>query len=386
MLIIKKTIIFILVLASLAPASGAAVCVRALSTSAASAVLMVGGTGEVLYQKDAYKQRPMASTTKIMTAYIALRQGTPGRVITFTKEMFAEGTSMGLKAGDKITLEGLVYGMLLQSGNDAANAAAVAIGGSLDGFAQMMNDEARRLGMLSTNFVTPSGLDAEGHCTTAYDMALLAAAAADMPEFLAVCSQQSARVAFVEPQTTRRYENHNRLLYSYDGAVGMKTGFTKKSGRCLVSAAVRNGVTLVAVTLNDGDDWNDHMRMLDYGYSVIRTKALGLDRKLTLKIVGGQKSEIPVVLNPAEYIYSDGGDTAITSRIFIKHFEYAPVERGEIVGFVQFFKGDEVIASSELLADESAGAYVTEQENNSPVGYTPWFVRLWRAIRGLFGF
>ncbi|MCQ2463197.1 MAG: serine hydrolase, partial [Clostridia bacterium] len=141
--------------------------------SAASAVVMLMQTGEVLYEKNAHTPRSMASTTKIMTAYLSLLYGQPDKTVTVTGKMLTEGTSVGLHAGDRITLLNLVYGMLLQSGNDAANAAACAVAGSTESFARLMNRCAADIGMKDTRFVTPSGLDADGHCTTAYDMALL---------------------------------------------------------------------------------------------------------------------------------------------------------------------------------------------------------------------
>ena len=170
------------------------------SISAQSAALLVADTGEFLFEKNAQQQRGMASTTKIMTSLLAVEESDPNRVITATEAMVrVEGTSIGLQAGDKITLRNLIYGMLLESGNDAANATAIALAGSADQFAERMNARAKEIGMTNTHFVTPSGLDHEEHYSCAHDMALLGAEAIQNPEFAAVCSTKSIRVAYGNP-------------------------------------------------------------------------------------------------------------------------------------------------------------------------------------------
>ena len=239
-----------------------------VNVSAHSAVLIDAGNGEILFGKNENEQRSMASTTKIMTSLLAIEHGKPDDIVTITDEMVrVEGTSMGLKAGDKVTIEGLVYGMLLSSGNDAANAVAIAIAGDAESFAELMNKRAKEIGANNTNFVTPSGLDDEQHYSTAYDMALIAMEAMKNETFASIACQKTAKVKFGNPPVEHTLSNHNRLLSMYEGTIGIKTGFTKKSGRCLVSCAQRNGIRLIAVTLNAPDDWNDHMAMYDYGFS-----------------------------------------------------------------------------------------------------------------------
>ncbi|HQD73306.1 MAG TPA: serine hydrolase, partial [Clostridiales bacterium] len=207
---------------------------NASSISAKAAVLMCADTGEVLFSLNKDLRLPMASTTKIMTALIALEDPSPMREIKVTKEMVAvEGTSMGLLPDDTISLYTLAAGMLLESGNDAANVTAYAIAGGLNEFAKLMNKKAKELGLKNTNFVTPSGLDADKHYSTAYDLALLGAAAIKNPLFKEICSQKSMKVEFGNPPYPRWLYNHNRLLSSYEGTIGIKTGYTKKSGRCL---------------------------------------------------------------------------------------------------------------------------------------------------------
>ena len=263
--------------------------------SAQSAVVLTADTGTVLFEKDGHTPRPVASTTKIMTALLALEaaqeQGDP--LVDITQEMVAvEGSSMGLQAGDSISLTGLAAGMLLASGNDAANAAALYLDGSLESFAARMNQRAAALGMEDTHFVTPSGLDGEdaqgmAHLSTAYDMALLARAALENQAFRQLCSSPSLAVEFAEPVKRVTYTNHNKLLTQYQGCVGVKTGFTKEAGRCLVSAAERDGALLIAVTLNAPNDWEDHTALLDYGFSQVEPYQLaGGDVRLTVPVVG----------------------------------------------------------------------------------------------------
>ena len=203
------------------------------TVSARGAVLMECSTGRVLMAVNEKEHLAMASTTKIMTALLTLELGDPKEEITVTDEMVrVEGTAMGLRAGDTVNMESLAVGMLLPSGNDAAMAAAITLGGSLEGFAQLMNERAREIGCEDTNFVTPSGLDAEEHYSCAYDMALIAREAMKNPTFASIASSKTAKATFGNPPQERTLSNHNRLLRMYDGAIGVKTGFTKKAGRC----------------------------------------------------------------------------------------------------------------------------------------------------------
>ena len=316
------------------------------SISAQSAELLVADTGEFLFEKNAQQQRGMASTTKIMTSLLAVEESDPNRVITATEAMVrVEGTSIGLQAGDKITLRNLIYGMLLESGNDAANATAIALAGSADQFAERMNARAKEIGMTNTHFVTPSGLDHEEHYSCAHDMALLGAEAIQNPEFAAVCSTKSIRVAYGNPEYLRTLRNHNRLLSAYPGCIGVKTGFTKKSGRCLVSAARRDGVTLVAVTLNAPNDWDDHKKLFDYGFSVVEN--LKLDDSLSgiqLKVVGGVSKSVPVECAITPSVAASDMPSDIHREIRLEPFVYAPVERGRIVGEARYYRGDQLLA------------------------------------------
>ena len=334
----KKIIAFVL-----ACATSLLVCINAsaqVEVSAQSAVLMCANNGKVLFNKNATKQLSMASTTKIMTALLALEAAMPETEITVTKEMVAvEGTSMGLVEGDSVSLRELVYGMLLQSGNDAANTVAHVVGGSPEGFAEMMNNRAAQIGMVNTNFVTASGLDHENHYSTAYDMALLACESIRNPEFAAICSMKNARLTYGNPPYERTLTNHNRLLWRYEDTIGIKTGFTKKSGRCLVSAAERNGILLVAVTLNAPNDWDDHISMFEYGFSQCEGVTVKIDAGV-LKVAGGEKSAVPLKL-AYEPVWLKGEKCEF--RLLVRPFEYAPVGEGKVVGKAVLLSDGKVI-------------------------------------------
>ena len=332
--------------------------------SAQSAVVLTADTGAVLFEKDGHTPRPVASTTKIMTALLALEaaqeRGDP--LVDITQEMVAvEGSSMGLQAGDSISLTGLAAGMLLASGNDAANAAALYLDGSLESFAARMNQRAAALGMEDTHFVMPSGLDGEdaqgmAHLSTAYDMALLARAALEDQAFRQLCSSPSLAVEFAEPVKRVTYTNHNKLLAQYQGCVGVKTGFTKEAGRCLVSAAERDGALLIAVTLNAPNDWQDHTALLDYGFSQMEPYQLaGGDVRLTVPVVG---SPVEVVSlrgsNGGEVTLPLGQGAQVERVVRVPKFLYAPVEAGEQVGEICWYLEGQLLGSAPLTAAGAA--------------------------------
>ena len=332
--------------------------------SAQSTVVLTADTGTVLFEKDGHTPRPVASTTKIMTALLALEaaqeQGDP--LVDITQEMVAvEGSSMGLQAGDSISLTGLAAGMLLASGNDAANAAALYLDGSLESFAARMNQRAAALGMEDTHFVTPSGLDGEdaqglGHLSTAYDMALLARAALEDQAFRQLCSSPSLAVEFAEPVKRVTYTNHNKLLTQYQGCVGVKTGFTKEAGRCLVSAAERDGALLIAVTLNAPNDWEDHTALLDYGFTQVEPYPLaGGDVRLTVPVVG---SPVEVMSlrgsNGGEVTLPLGQGAQVERVVRVPKFLYAPVEAGEQVGEICWYLEGQLLGSAPLTAAGAA--------------------------------
>ncbi|MBE6834678.1 MAG: D-alanyl-D-alanine carboxypeptidase [Ruminococcaceae bacterium] len=324
-----------------------------LNVSAASCVLYCVNDGTVVYEKNARKHLPMASTTKIMTALITLEQNTPERVVAVSENAVkVEGTSMGLKPGDRVSFYSLCCGMLLSSGNDAANVAAESISGSVDSFASLMNKRAVEIGMTDTSFVTPSGLDDENHYSSALDMALLTEEAIKNKSFREICSSESISVSFGNPETKHTLYNHNKLLGFVEGVFGVKTGFTKKSGRCLASACERNGVTLICVTLNDPNDWADHKKLFDYGFE----KCVLLDDDLTelaVRVTGGVEKYVDVEFSSAPTAFGVEND-GVSRLILVENFAYAPIEKGETLGRAYYYgKGGELLCSFDLLSKDS---------------------------------
>lgn len=326
------------------------------SISALSAVLMCADNGRVLFGKDEHRHRPMASTTKIMTALLTLEAAQSGDLpVTITNKMVpVEGSSMYLKPGDILPLSSLAKGMLAISGNDAAHSAAVALGGSVQHFTDMMNEKAHQIGMKHTIFVTPSGLDCGDHHSTAYDMALLGSYAMENKAFFDICSRRRVEVPFIEPNEIRTFFNSNRLLKRYDGCVGIKTGFTKHSGRCLVSCAERDGTRLVVVTLNAGDDWNDHEKLLDYGFSRLETVRFNDNGDIRVPVVGGVCDELFLFARESVNVTIDKGEKKhITRSVMLPPFVYAPIQDGQVVGKVEYRLHGDLVASNDLLAEKS---------------------------------
>lgn len=376
-----KKRIFALILSFLALFQPWSAYASGLCVSASCAVLMCADTGEVLYSKNPHEKRSMASTTKIMTALLAVREATPEREITVTKEMVSvEGTSMGLLPSDKVSLRELVYGMLLSSGNDAANTVACVLGGSPEGFAVMMNEQADLIGMEDTNFVTASGLDSEGHYSTAYDMALLASECIKDPLFREVCSSRTAKLSYGNPPYLRTLSNHNRLLWSCEGVIGVKTGFTRKSGRCLVSAAERDGVTLVAVTLNAPDDWNDHIRMLEYGFDTVETESFEFDASAyQVSVYGGKTASVAVHATEAPVLVKQS--RIYETVVLMSPYVYAPVNKGQILGKVLIRYGGKTVAEIPLAASADSAVKLKTVNEEKPKGY---FASLFQKIKDYF--
>lgn len=320
------------------------------TVSAKSAILINAVTGEILFEKNINEKLPMASTTKIMTALLALELGDTDEVVTVKEaDVKVEGTSIGLKANDKITLGTLVAGMLLESGNDAANVTATAIGGSLNGFVKLMNEKATEIGMSQTSFQNPSGLPNDEHYSTAYDMARLAAYAIKNPAFREICSQKSMRVSYGSPEYERTFTNHNKLLNTVDGVFGVKTGFTKAAGRCLVSAARRGNVTLVAVTLNAPDDWNDHTKLYETGFSVTEEMEAFLENEVEIPVVGSDKRTITA--KPSAKLAFSSADKNVETKIEIYHekFLYPDVKKGDVVGKIKVYSDASVLLCEAAL-------------------------------------
>lgn len=340
-------------------ASGLTCHAFALNTSAASAILVEQESGRVLYAQAADEERLIASTTKIMTALVALEHGDLQAEYTVTAEDMAEGSSMYLKPGDTLRLEELLYGLMLSSGNDAALAVAHCVSGELADFVALMNDTAQRLGMTHSHFMNPNGLDAQGHYASARDMAALARYALENEDFRRIVSTASITIG------QRHLQNHNKLLNRYAGCIGIKTGFTKAAGRTLVSAAQREGMTLVCVTLNDGDDWNDHMALFDHGFAAYHmvTAVQSGQRLLAVPVRGG--TERQVMLAAAEDLrYPVTGEEQLTVVARAPAWVAAPVVPGQEIGRVCAYLDGEEVAQVPLVAAQPAAA--VEDEAGTP--------------------
>ena len=346
--------------------------------SARSAVLIEAVTGRVIFGQMENERLPMASTTKIMTALLTLEQ--PGLDEPFTVDPDAirvEGSSMGLTEGSEVTLRTLAAGMLLASGNDAANAAAVKIAGTVPDFVILMNQKAAELGLSDTNFETPSGLDGQNHYTTAYDLAMLARAAMQNADFRAICSQKSMKLHYGNPPQDRWLTNHNRLLAEYEGCLGVKTGFTKKAGRCLVSAAVREGKKLICVTLNAPDDWNDHKKLLDAGFASVALVG-EKPEQVSIPVTGGEApSVIAGVGEFAELAVWEEELPRVRIEVEAEPFLYAPVAAGQQVGTVRWTLDGTEIYALPLTAQQDVPAV-------SSAGEPGLLERLWGWMCALF--
>lgn len=330
-MLIKKVFLLFLII-SLFPLS--AFASEYPSVSADAAVVMDCSTGEILYSLNPHKRLSMASTTKIMTSIIAIESGKMNVNVTADKDIICDGTSIGIEKGNTFKLETLIYAMLLESGNDAAMLTAEFLGGSESEFAEMMNEKAKSLGMENSNFVTSSGLDAEEHYSTAYDMAILGSYAVNNPVFRNMCSKKTETVHYISPEISRTYSNHNKLINMYDGVFGVKTGFTRKSGRCLVSACEQNGAVLVAVTLNAPDDWNDHISMFDYCFDNISDEVYSPVIPDNILIYGGMNNKVGLFYPE---ITVNASNRPIKYTVSLPSFIYAPINKGDIVGNITLY-------------------------------------------------
>lgn len=331
-------------------------------TSASSAILVDAGSGRVLYEKDAHTRRGIASTTKLMTALVAAESVTDlsAQVEVLREDTLTEGSSMYLKVGETVTVEALFYGLLLQSGNDAALALARYCAGDVETFVARMNEKARALGMADSKFANPNGLDDENHYSTAADMAILAAACMDNELVAKVVSAKSATIG------TRTFVNHNKLLSLYPDCVGMKTGYTRSSGRTLVSAARRDGQLLLCVTLNDPDDWKDHAALFDYGFENYPLCLLASAGK-TVGLVKTSGSLVPVipVRTAGEAWYPLAASEQVKAELKLPESLQAPVGDDVPVGELVFTLNGTVIGETSLVCD--AGVHSDQVPKAGPL-------------------
>lgn len=311
-----------------------------LSLTAQSAILMDCDSGRVLYEIEADQPMLIASTTKIMTALLVIENCDLEEEITVDDQAIGvEGSTIYLKSDETLTVKELLYGLMLQSGNDAAVALAIHCSGSVEAFVDAMNQRARSLGLEHTSFANPSGLDDENHHTTAKELAIIACEAMKNDQFASIVKTKNIQVG------SRWFNNHNKLLDYYDGAIGVKTGYTKNAGRTLVGCAERNGMRLISVTLNAPDDWNDHKKLFDYGFNNFEIKELMTQGTQVgeVPVLSGNMESVAVVAGNSLYYPLKTGER-IHARIERRRFIYAPVVKNASAGQLMFFldNGDEI--------------------------------------------
>jgi len=336
-----------------------------LEVNAEAAVVMDADSGRLLYAQNPDKRLANASTTKIMTALLTLEQPDQDRYFTVDSDAIqVEGTTMGLQPGDSVTLHQLAAGMLLPSGNDAANAAAVEIAGSEEAFVRLMNQRAAELGLENTQYRNPSGLDAEGHYSSARDLATLAAHALENEDFADIVSKQEIRMAFGNPPYNRSLYTTNKLLERYPYAIGVKTGYTDDAGLCLVTAAEKDGTRLIIVTLNGKDDVNTHMRLYEHFFPLLaRVDLSGFTEGLSVPVTGGTRDSVAAVpaAEPEAALLEREYDE-LTREVELPQFVYAPVEAGQVLGEIRLLSGDKVVWQSALMADSDVPALTRERQ------------------------
>lgn len=343
----------------------------------ARAAVLTDGAGRVLMAKNADARLPMASTTKLMTALVAIESLPMQTVIKIPASAVGiEGSSIYLTEGEELTLEALLYALMLESANDAATAIAIAVAGSTDSFAALMNERAAAMGLKDTHFDNPHGLDSDTHYTTARELAAIAAAAFDNADLRRIAGTYRKTIPMGEKDGARLLINHDRLLRSYEGTIGGKTGFTKKSGRCLVTAAERDGLRLIAVTLSAPDDWRDHERMLDYGFAEYESVELCPARecRFLLSLDGGEQRGVIGSNTQAVRVTLPRQRGEVTISPTLPVSIQAPVRRGDLLGTVSWVSNGRVIATAQVTAEYSAMA--KKQRN---LGLIEW-------IRAILGF
>ena len=305
--------------------------------SAKASVIYEPTNNVFIYEKNGNERLPMASTTKIMTAMVVVKNCDVNETVVIGPESVGiEGSSAYLREGDEYTVLELLYALLLQSANDAATALAYYTAGGIEEFADLMNSEASRIGLENTHFTNPHGLDNDNHYTTANDLAILGANLIKSDVLRKIVS--TYKKTFTYGERTRTYINHNKLLSLYDGAIGIKTGFTKRSGRCLVSAAEKNGLTFITVTLNAPSDWNDHIALLNYAfdtYEKIHLASVG-DYCHKVKVIGGNKPNLLIATNEDLSIVKEKDGSVIKEYFSLPNYLIAPINKGDVVGKVVY--------------------------------------------------
>ncbi|MGI5984265.1 MAG: D-alanyl-D-alanine carboxypeptidase [Clostridiales bacterium] len=366
----RKTILGILTILtifySVLPVSAHA----APENSATAAVLVHADTGQMLFSQNADSRMLIASTTKIMTALVVVENCSPDDKVKILPEYTAvEGSSMYLKSGESYTVRDLLYGMLLASGNDAATALAYHCGGSIEGFAEMMNKKAGELGLCNSSFKNPHGLDADGHYSSAEDLAIITCNAMKNELFAQIVSTKTYSVG------EQTYMNHNKLLWNYEGTLGVKTGYTMAAGRSLVSCAERNGLRFICVTLSDPNDWSDHKALYDWAFENFEYRnVLPMGVICEVPVISGVADSVGVVSSANPRILVKKG-AKLNLSLELPEFVYAGIKEGECAGRVFVMADDE-------LAGEFPLVYIKDVELADNAKLSAWerFKRTWFIV------
>ena len=336
---------------------GSAFASEELSIDAKAAVLIDGASGRILYAQNENEMLPMASCTKIMTALLALEHSSLDEQVTAGKNAHGvTGTSIYLSEGETLTMEQMLYGLMLRSGNDAAVAIAEHIAGSVENFCEMANARARELDA-DASFANPHGLDAEGHKASALGLARIMRAALQNEDFRTITATEKKIIPWVGNEYSRVLQNKNRLLSTYEGATGGKTGYTSKAGRCLVFSAERDGMELIGVVLNCYTWFDSAEKLLDYGFANFRMEnALNAgEAAASVQVLGGDRASIPAVaareLSGAVRI---DGQNRLELDLPALH---APVQLGRVIGSATLTDGGETVDRCDLTAGEAVAAW-----------------------------
>lgn len=375
----KRSALLVLLLFVLIPCRA----VYAEADSATSACLMNALTGDIVFEKNADEKLPMASTTKIMTLLVALDKSDPDETVRISENAAAqEGSSAYLRAGAELTMNDLLYGLMLNSGNDAAVAVAEHISGSSEKFAEEMNKLARKIGAYDTSFKNPNGLDQVGHYTTAKDLALITKYALKNEDFCRIVSAKSHTAIYrfsSGSETEVEYINHNKMLSSYEGCIGVKTGYTKACGRCLVTAARRGDACYIAVTLNDPNDWQEHRELLDDGFAGTRFICAVEKGECIRHLVSGD-DDCALIAAEGFTVPVDGSKGKnITVKVNLPESIVPLLNKGEKAGSLDIYCDDTYVGSVDIVADKDIS--IGEDYRMKPC----FFTTVKRLIRDLIG-
>lgn len=364
------------------PVQDAAASAGPPGLSAEGAALIDVASGRILYSKNGSKKMRIASLTKTMTAIVAIENGQLKDQVTVPPEAVGvEGSSIYLKKNEKLTLEELLYGLMLRSGNDAAVTVATHVGGSVPGFVYMMNEKAALIGMTHTNFNNPHGLDDSNmHYSTAEDMAKLSAYALRNPTFRQIVSTKVKDISWEGEEYDRRLLNKNKMLHLYNGADGVKTGYTKLAKRCLAASATRDGRQLATITLNASDDWNDSAKMLDWGFQHFSTKQLvslgqSIQPESFVKVEEGTHL---VTTNAFTYPLQADEEDDVQKRVVMSESVITDKMNGQLIGFLQFHLKDQMIGQVPLKVQVDTPTWVHQQMAEAPT----FWQQFWNLVAG----